>query len=64
VGDVDTKIISIEFATSEDNHAQFFGQVIVDVSADAVERSAYAKGTVVLPDEQSVDVELPVTWSE
>jgi hypothetical protein len=64
VGDVDTKIISIEFATSEDNHAQFFGQVIVDVSADAVERSASAKGTVVLPDEQGVEVELPVTWSE
>jgi hypothetical protein len=29
-----------------------------------VERSASAKGTVVLPDEQGVDVELPVTWSE
>ena len=31
VADQDTRIISIEFATSEDNHAQFFGQVIVDV---------------------------------
>ena len=31
VENLNTKIISIEFATSEDNHAQFFGQVIVDV---------------------------------
>lgn len=49
VADMNTKIISIEFATSEDNHAQFFGQVIVDVSADAVSRSATASGDVVIP---------------
>ena len=54
VGDTNTKIISIEFATSEDNHAQFFGQVIVDVTADAVERSATASGDVMIP---SVEVE-------
>lgn len=49
VADMDTKIISIQFATSEDNHAQFFGQVIVDVSADPVSRSATASGDVVIP---------------
>ncbi len=49
VADVDAKIISIEFATSEDNHAQFFGQVVVDVRADAVERTATASGDVVIP---------------
>lgn len=49
VADVDTKIISIQFATSEDNHAQFFGQVIVDVSAEPVMRSAMASGDVVIP---------------
>ena len=54
VQDTNTKIISIEFATSEDNHAQFFGQVIVDVKADAVERTAEAAGEVVIP---SVEVE-------
>ena len=54
VGDTNTKIISIEFATSEDNHAQFFGQIIVDVTADVVERSATASGDVVIP---SVEVE-------
>ena len=54
IGDTNTKIISIEFATSEDNHAQFFGQIIVDVMADAVERSATASGDVVIP---SVEVE-------
>lgn len=49
VTETDTKIISIEFATSEENHAQFFGQVIVEVKADAVERSASAKGSVPVP---------------
>ena len=54
VGEDDVKIISIEFAASEEVMAQFFGSVIVDVSADAVERTAYAKGNVVIP---SVSVE-------
>lgn len=49
VADVDTKIISIQFATSEDNHAQFFGQVIVNVSAEPVTKSAEASGQVVIP---------------
>lgn len=52
----DTRIISIEFATSEDNHAQFFGQVIVDVDADPVTRTAAAVGNVVIP---SVAVDEP-----
>jgi len=56
VQNVDTKIISIEFATSEDNHAQFFGQVIVDVDADEVTRTATATGNVTIP---SVPVDEP-----
>lgn len=54
VADMDTKIISIEFATTEDNHAQFFGQVIVDVTAEQITRTATAAGDVMIP---SVDVE-------
>lgn len=62
VADVDTKIISIQFATSEDNHAQFFGQVIVNVSAEVVTRLAEASGEVVIP---SVNVdEIPAEESE
>ena len=49
VAETDVKIISIEFATSEENHDQFFGQVIVDVQADAIERKASVKGDVVIP---------------
>ncbi len=87
LGDTNTRIISIEFATKEENHAQFFGQVVVDVIAKEVERTAYAKGTILIPstnvsDETteeetggeefsengentvSIDVELPVTWTE
>lgn len=79
VADTDTKIISIEFATSEETHVQFFGQVIVDVAANPVEQSAAAKGSIVIPNSTgtsegtvegetpagtSIEVELPVTWNE
>ena len=56
VQNVDTKIISIEFATTEANHAQFFGQVIVDVTANQVTKTATASGDVVIP---SVAVDEP-----
>lgn len=49
IGETDVRIISIEFASKEENHAQFFGQVVVDVVADTVERSANAAGTIVVP---------------
>lgn len=64
VGNTDTKIISIEFLTTEDNHALFFGQVLVDVAVDAVERTANACGQIGLADGTFVDVELPVSWQE
>ena len=47
IGKTDVRIISIEFASTEENHAQFFGQV-VDVAADPVARSANASGTIVI----------------
>ena len=37
IGETDVRIISIEFASKEENHAQFFGQVIVDAEAQAVD---------------------------
>ena len=49
ISDTDTKIISIEFATSEEVMAQFFGSVIVDVKADPVEKSVTAKTSLVIP---------------
>ena len=88
LGETNVRIISIEFASKEENHAQFFGQV-VDAAADTVERSANASGTIVVPfpataadsgtdtdadsteggtaadsTEISVDVSLPVVWTE
>ncbi len=48
VGESDVKIISIEFAPNEAVMAQFFGAVIVGVSADQVERSVVARGEVVV----------------
>ena len=77
IADVDTLVISIEFATTEENHAHFFGQVIVDVTAVSVERSSSAKGTINIPMTETntetgevienpltVDVQLPVNWTE
>ena len=89
LGETNVRIISIEFASKEENHAQFFGQVVVDAAAKAVERSANASGTIVVPfpsattgsdadtgtesteegtaadsTDVSVDVSLPVTWTE
>ena len=49
IGETDVRIISIEFASKEENHAQFFGQVVVDVAADPAARSANASGTIVIP---------------
>ena len=89
LGETNVRIISIEFASKEENHAQFFGQVVVDAAAQAVERTANASGTIVVPfpataadssadtdadsteegtaadsTEVSVDVSLPVVWTE
>ncbi|MBO5159288.1 MAG: hypothetical protein J6B94_06840 [Lachnospiraceae bacterium] len=77
LGETDTRIISIEFATTEENHAQFFGQVVVDAVALRTERTESAKGTISIPLTEKnaetgetiespleVEVELPVTWSE
>lgn len=61
ISDTDTKIISIEFATSEEVMAQFFGSVIVDVKADPVEKSVTAKPSLVIP---AVDVTAVVTQTE
>ena len=49
IGESNVRIISIEFASKEENHAQFFGQVVVDVAADPAARSANASGTIVIP---------------
>ena len=92
IGETDVRIISIEFASKEENHAQLFGQVVVDVEAQTVEKSTQASGTIVIPfpsgnvgdsgwaadtengsedgaageetTDISVDVSLPVTWTE
>ena len=77
LGETDTRIISIEFATTEENHAQFFGQVVVDAVASQIKRTESAKGTISIPLTEKnaetgetiespleVEVELPVTWSE
>ena len=102
VGESDVKIISIEFAASEEVMAQFFGSVILSVKADQIEKSVTAKTDVVIPSvevtgiapeddnsealqgevdavegdaadepevigntkEQTVSVELPISWKE
>lgn len=49
VAQTDVRIISIEFASKEETHVQFFGQVVVDVRAVQQERTASAAGNIVVP---------------
>lgn len=49
VAQTDVRIISIEFASKDETHVQFFGQVVVDVSAVQQERTASAAGNIVVP---------------
>lgn len=49
VAQTDVRIISIEFASKEETHVQFFGQVVVDVRAVQQERAASAAGNIVVP---------------
>lgn len=49
VAQTDVRIISIEFASKEETHVQFLGQVVVDVSAVQQERTANAAGNIVVP---------------
>lgn len=49
ITETDSKIISIQFATSEANHAQFFAQVMVNAAADKVTLSGSATGNVTIP---------------
>lgn len=64
VGESDVKIISIEFAASEEVMAQFFGSVILSVKADQIERSVTAKTDVVIPSVEVTGVEPEVDGSE
>ena len=57
VAETDKKIISIQFVTSEANHVQFFGQVMISVSAKAVTRTGEATGSITIPS-------LPVSTAE
>lgn len=61
ISDTNTKIISIEFATSEEVMAQFFGSVIVDVKANPVEKRVTAKTSLAIP---AVDVTAVVPETE
>jgi len=70
LGDTDTKVASIQFTTTEEEHAQFFCQIIVDVEAVQEERIVQAAGKITIPavseeeEETTMEVSLPVSWSE
>ena len=49
VAETDKKIISIQFATSEANHVQFFGQVMINVTAKTVTKTGEATGSITIP---------------
>lgn len=45
----EVKIISIQFASSEENHMQFFAQAVVSVTADPVTKNVTGSADVVIP---------------
>ena len=49
VAETDKKIISIQFATSEADHVQFFGQVMINVTAKAVTKTGKATRSITIP---------------
>lgn len=73
-----TEVVSIEFAASQDTSAEFIAQILIDIAADTVTKTATAEGTITIPDTSSdsdssedtetsgteVEVSLPITWTE
>lgn len=57
ISESDVKIISIEFATSEEVMAQFFGSVIVGVKADQIDKSVTVSSEIVIPSVEVLSVE-------
>jgi len=49
ISSTNTEIVSIEFASNEDTDAQFFASILLDVKADAVDKTGQAKGTITIP---------------
>lgn len=49
LSELDLKVISIQFASTEANHMQFLGQIMVDVKADPRTLTGKAEGSVTLP---------------
>ena len=43
VGENDTEVVSMEFASQDDTDAGFHGSILIDITADEVQRSAAAK---------------------
>ena len=67
----EARILTIDFVAADADYAQFFAEVVVDVTAPDVSRSAVAAGEVVIPaadagtaDDISVALSLPVSWTD
>ena len=74
LAETEIKVISIDFTAGEMTQAEFIGLVVLDVTANAVEREAAASGTITMavPDasaesgtvDVTTTVNLPVVWQE
>lgn len=43
VGENDTEVVSMEFASQDDTDAEFHGSILIDITADSIEKSVAAK---------------------
>ena len=43
VGENDTEVVSMEFASQDDTDAEFHGSILIDITADSIQKTAAAK---------------------
>ena len=55
VGENDAEIVSLEFASQDDTDAEFHGSILIDITADEVQKTASGKLN---------DQDISVSWSE
>lgn len=69
------EVIHMEFAASEETNAHFIGQIMLDLTADRVDKKVTALGRIVVPfptalsengtiEDIETDISLPVEWQE
>ena len=63
VGAEKVSVINIEFASGDETNAEFHGEVIMDITSKAEQRSVEAETTIQIGEESRI-LKIPVNWNE